>query len=779
MNPSIELLLAKELSVKSHQVKATIDLIDQGATIPFIARYRKEATGSLNDIQLRKLDERLIYLRELQDRRASIIKSINEQGKMTNELIQTIDGAATKTELEDIYRPFKAKRRSKATIARDAGLDVLANRLLKEPTLNPEQLANDFTHPDSEFRDVKSCLDGARQILMEQFSEDAGLLAKLRSYLNEFAYIQSILIEKAADKTAQKYRDYFDYHEPVNKIPSHRILAIFRGRNEGVLKVTLLSDKQLIEKEGADSGCIEIIANHCSIKNQQRPADLWLASVVKWTWRVKLLTHFENEFFKIIKTEAEQQAIDIFASNLKDLLLAAPAGDRVVMGLDPALRTGVKIAVIDATGKLLTHSTIFPHAPQNLWSQSLRKLQTICELHKVSLISIGNGTASRETERLVKELVKELPNPKPEFMVTSEAGASVYSASELGSKEFPDLDVSIRGAVSIARRVQDPLSELVKIDPKAIGVGQYQHDVNQRLLSRALDAVVEDCVNAVGVELNIASAELLSKVAGLSRVMAENIVNLRNEKGKFSDRRELLEVDRLGSKAFEQCAGFLRITNGSNPLDGSAVHPETYSVVEKILVKAVNKSVGDIIGDLDFLKSLNIGELTSEAFGPVTVRDIIGELEKPGRDPRPQFKTVKYKEGVESLKDVKTGMVLEGVISNVTNFGAFVDIGIHQDGLVHISVLSDSFVSDPRTIVKAGDIVKVWVIEIDEKRNRVSLSMVQPRKAEKQKAKPKNMAKKQNYSKRGNGGHHKQKTVPDSAFANALSNALSGKKQNN
>jgi len=735
MNPTIETLIADELSVKSEQVIAAAKLIDGGATVPFIARYRKEVTGSLDDIQLRQLHERLIYLRDLQERRESILKSINDQDKLTDELRQNIVNAATKTTLEDLYLPFKPKRRSKASVAREAGLDVLAQQLLNDPSLNPEQTARIYINSDSVFCDEKACLDGARQILMEQFSENAELLAKLRAWINRFGFIRSTLLDAANKKSAQKYRDYFDFHELIKKIPSHRVLALFRGRNEGILKVSLLSDKEQMEDSSFESSCQKMIAEYYSIEDQKRPADPWLASVLQWTWRVKLHTHLENEFFKNLKDEAELQAIDIFAKNLKDLLLAAPAGDRIVMGLDPALRTGVKVVVTDATGQLLTHTVIFPHAPQNQWTQSLRKLRTLCEMYKISLISIGNGTGSRETERLVKELIKEIPESKPEFMIISEAGASVYSASELASKEFPDLDVSIRGAVSIARRIQDPLSELVKIDPKSIGVGQYQHDVNQRLLSRSLDAVVEDCVNAVGVDLNIASVQVLSKVAGLSTSIAENIVEFRNENGSFNNRKQLLKVARLGDKAFEQCAGFLRISNGSNPLDSSAVHPEAYSIVEKILASKPEKSLQSIIGDRTFLQNIDIDTLIDDRFGVITVRDILSELEKPGRDPRPVFKTVAYKEGIESLKDLQTGMELQGVISNVTNFGAFVDIGVHQDGLVHISALSGEFVSDPRTIVKAGDIVKVWVIDIDIERSRIALSMVQPDKLQTNKKK--------------------------------------------
>ncbi len=781
MNPTIETMIADELSVKTQQVTATIDLIDQGATIPFIARYRKEATGCLDDIQLRKLHQRLGYLRELQERRDSILKSIREQGKMTAELQKIIQGATTKTELEDCYLPYKVKRRNKASLAREAGLAVLADKLLNDPTLHPEETAAKYINAEKEFADEKDCLEGARFILMESFSEDASLLAKLRHYLSKSACIQASKTKDSNNHQAQKYRDYFDYQEPINKIPSHRILAIFRGRNEGALKVNLLPEKILNDNEKSETECLDIIARHWKIRNMQRPADQWLGLVVKATWRVKLLSRFEKEFFTSLKDQAEKEAIVIFAKNLNDLLLAAPAGQRVVMGLDPALRTGVKIAVIDGTGKLLTHSIIFPHAPQNQWSQSLRKLQKICEMHKVSLISIGNGTGSRETERLVKEVVKLIPDNKPEMMLISEAGASIYSASELASKEFPDLDVSIRGAVSIARRIQDPLSELVKIDPKAIGVGQYQHDVNQRLLSEALDGVVEYCVNATGVELNMASAELLSKVAGISRVMSENIVNYRDEKGGFSDRQQLLSVERLGNKAFEQCAGFLRISDGDNPLDASAVHPEAYRIVEKILEQSDAESLQEIMGNGSMLKKLSIEAFTDDEFGAVTVKDIISELEKPGRDPRPVFKTVNFKEGVETLNDIKTGMVLEGVVSNVTNFGAFVDIGIHQDGLVHISLLSDSFVSDPSAVVKAGDIVKVWVVDIDEKRNRVSLSMIPPEKTTKQNSQKKSYNPQPHRKTNVRScnkikGNNRQKKAPVTAFGSVLSDALSKKK---
>ena len=797
MNTNIETIIASELSVRPQQVKAAISLIDEGATVPFIARYRKEVTNSLDDIQLRHLEVRLIYLRDLGERRKTIIKIIRDQEQLTPDLQQRILQATTKTLLEDIYLPFKPKRRSKATIAKEAGLEDLANRLFSDPSLVPESVATEFINVDAGFSDEKTSLDGAKQILMERFSEDASLLGLLRDWLWKHAYVRSNFVESTHKKSAQKYRDYLDYHELIHKIPSHRVLALFRGRSEGFLNISLLSDKELLEQGIHKSSCEQMIADHFSISDQQRPADPWLVSVIQWTWRVKLQTHLENELFKTLKETAESQAIDIFAKNLKDLLMAAPAGRRIVMGLDPALRTGVKIVVTDETGQLLTHTVIYPHAPQKQWPQSLRKLKTLCEMYKVTLISIGNGTGSRETERLVKELIDEISDNKPEFIIVSEAGASVYSASELASKEFPDLDVSIRGAVSIARRVQDPLSELVKIDPKSIGVGQYQHDVNQRLLSRSLDTIVEDCVNAVGVDLNIASAQVLSKVVGLTSSTAENIVEYRNVNGCFNNRQQLLEVPRLGAKAFEQCAGFLRIVDGTNLLDASAVHPESYALVESLLEKS-DKTIKAIIGDKPFLRSVDVNSLISEDFGAITVKDILTELEKPGRDPRPIFKTVAYKEGVENIKDLHNDMQLQGVISNVTTFGAFVDIGVHQDGLIHISALSDGFVSDPRSIVKAGDIVTVWVTAIDSERNRIGLSMINPSAPKQQKehknaqqktkptknttqttTKPKTASKHHHSNqanKSNNKAHSQNKNKPASAFASALTAALSKNK---
>lgn len=786
MNPTIESIIAEELSVRPQQVAATIKLIDDGATVPFIARYRKEVTGSLDDAQLRQLHSRLTYLRDLEERRAAIIKSIADQDKLTDDLHRNLLQATTKTTLEDLYLPYKPKRRSKASIAREAGLQPLADRLWEDPSLDPEATATEYLNADAGFADEKACLDGAKQILMEQLSEDASLLARLRKWLWDFAYVRSSQVETADKKVSQKYRDYFDYHELINKIPSHRVLALFRGRNEGVLNINLISDIEQLEDPGFQSSCQQMIAEHYGVEDQQRPADPWLSTVIQWTWRIKLQTHLENELFKKLKDDAEQEAINIFANNLKDLLMAAPAGLRVVMGLDPALRTGVKVVVTDETGQVLAHTVIYPHAPQNQWDQSLRKLHKLCEMHKVSLISIGNGTGSRETERLIVDLLKQIPENKPEFMVISEAGASVYSASELASKEFPDLDVSLRGAVSIARRIQDPLSELVKIDPKSIGVGQYQHDVNQRLLSQSLDGVVEDCVNAVGVDLNIASAQILSKVAGITNSTADNIVSFRNANGRFMDRQQLLEVPRLGEKAFEQCAGFLRISNGSNPLDASAVHPEAYSIVEKIIEQSDGLTLQSIIGNKSFLQQVDINQLTDDNFGAITVRDVLNELEKPGRDPRPEFKTVAFKEGIEELKDLQNGMELEGVISNVTNFGAFVDIGVHQDGLVHISALSDNFVSDPRSIVKAGDIVKVWVVDVDSERKRIGLTMINPAKSSRdkggaQEASASNKANNKPHQQGNkNAGQRRKKPsgkqdAPVSAFASALSQALSNK----
>ncbi|HET8705732.1 MAG TPA: Tex family protein [Pseudomonadales bacterium] len=715
----IALTIAKELTAQPQQVEAAIKLLDEGATVPFIARYRKEATGGLDDTQLRTLDERLRYLREMEERRSTILNSIREQGKLTPELEQQIVEADSKTRLEDLYLPYKPKRRTKAQIAREAGLEPLALTLRENPNLSPEEEAAKFLNPEKEIKDIKAALDGAKQILMEIFSEDAELLAKLRHYLQEKAEVFAKVVEGKENEGA-KFRDYFDHHEPISKIPSHRALAIFRGRNEGVL--TIAVNVPEAEITGTMHPCEGIIAAHTGIEDRKRPADTWLLETVRWTWKIKLHSSLESELLTQVREAAEEEAIKVFSHNLKDLLMAAPAGQRVTLGLDPGLRTGVKVVVVDNTGQLLEHVAIFPHAPQNKWDESIKVLAHLCTKHNVDLISIGNGTASRETDKLATELLKKHPEIKAQKIVVSEAGASVYSASELAAKEFPKLDVSYRGAVSIARRLQDPLAELVKIDPKSIGVGQYQHDVSQTKLARSLDGVVEDCVNAVGVDVNTASVPLLARISGLNQTIAGNIVNFRNQNGAFKSRDELKKVPRLGDRTFEQAAGFLRIMNGSNPLDASAVHPEAYSVVERIVSKHA-KNPREIIGDSQFLRSLKPAEFTDEKFGIPTVTDIIKELEKPGRDPRPEFKAAQFQEGVETLADLKLGMILEGQVTNVTNFGAFVDIGVHQDGLVHISVLSDKFVKDPREVVKAGDIVKVKVVEVDIPRKRIALSM--------------------------------------------------------
>ena len=715
---SITARIANELSVKEHQVIAAVGLLDEGATVPFIARYRKEVTGTLDDTQLRHLAERLYYLRELEDRRATIISSITEQGKLTDELKASLLEADTKNRLEDLYLPYKPKRRTKAQIAREAGIEPLALSLFENPQLVPESEAEKYINADAGFADVKAVLDGARQILMEKFAENADVLKKMRDYMWQNGIIRSRVIDgKQVD--GEKFADYFEYDEALNKIPSHRALALFRGRNEGVLQMDMVIAN---EETLASHPCEGIIAQHFNIENKNRAADKWLADSVRWTWKVKAFTHIDLELKMQLKEAAEEEAIKVFAANLKDLLLAAPAGAKTTLGLDPGLRTGVKAAVVDATGKLLDIATIYPHVPKNEWDKSVKILAALCIKYQVSLISIGNGTASRETDKLSRDLIKQFPQLNMNSLVVSEAGASVYSASELAAREFPDVDVSIRGAVSIARRLQDPLAELVKIEPKAIGVGQYQHDVSQTKLARALDAVVEDCVNAVGVDLNMASVPLLSQVSGLSTTMAENIVAHRDQHGAFKNRRQLLDVARLGPKAFEQAAGFLRIADGDNPLDKSSVHPEAYPVVEKILAK-LGKPVSSILGDSSLLKNLKPADFTDKKFGVPTVTDIIKELEKPGRDPRPEFKTASFKEGVEEISDLKVDMVLEGVVTNVTNFGAFVDIGVHQDGLVHISMLASRFVKDPREVVKAGDLVKVKVMEVDAKRRRIALTM--------------------------------------------------------
>jgi len=715
--------IAQELSVDPAQVEAAIALLNDGATVPFIARYRKEATGGLDDTQLRHLEERLRYLTELEERRTTVLASIEEQGKLTTELKGQILAADTKTRLEDLYRPYMKKRRTKAQIAREAGLEPLARALLEDPSQRPEAVAAGFVDADKGVADIKSALDGARQVLMEDFAEDAELVGTLREYLAAHATLRSRLLDGKAQAGA-KFSDYFEYEEPLRKVPSHRALALFRGRKEGILGLSLVLPED--EREGRPAGepgaAERRIASRFGIRDRGRAADPWLRDTVRWAWRVKISLRLELDLLGQLREQAEAEAIRVFGKNLQDLLLAAPAGPRATMGLDPGLRTGVKVAVVDATGKVMDTATIYPHPPRKQWDAAIHTLAGLARRHQVALVSIGNGTASRETDRLVAELISRHPELKLTRLVVSEAGASVYSASETAAREFPDLDVSLRGAVSIARRLQDPLAELVKIEPKSIGVGQYQHDVGQTRLARALDAVVEDCVNAVGVDVNTASAPLLARVAGLGGTLAENLVRYRDECGAFRDRKTLLKVPRLGRKAFEQAAGFLRIPNGDNPLDASAVHPEAYPVVER-LIHATGREVGSLIGDSRFLQGLRPGEFTDERFGEPTVRDILAELEKPGRDPRPEFRTAAFQEGVEAIGDLRPDMVLEGVVTNVTNFGAFVDIGVHQDGLVHISALSERFVKDPREVVKAGQVVKVKVMKVDLDRRRIGLSM--------------------------------------------------------
>ena len=715
---SINSRIANELGVRPQQVAAAVALLDEGSTVPFIARYRKEVTGSLDDTQLRNLEERLRYLRELDERRVSILASIEEQGKLTPELKREIALADTKTRLEDLYLPYKQKRRTKGQIALEAGLGELADALFGNPELNPESEATRFIDAEKGFADVKAVLEGAKYILMERFAEDADLLAKLRHFLKHNATLSARVVPGKETEGA-KFSDYFEHDEVLKNTPSHRALAIFRGRNEGILSVSL---KVGDETPGSMHPGEGMIGERFGIANRGRAADKWLAEVVRWTWKVKLYTHLETDLLGELRDKAEDEAISVFARNLHDLLLAAPAGPRATLALDPGLRTGCKVAVVDATGKLLETATVYPHAPRNDWDGTLAILAKLCAKHAVDLIAIGNGTASRESDKLAGELIKKVPGLKLTKIMVSEAGASVYSASELAAREFPDLDVSLRGAVSIARRLQDPLAELVKIDPKSIGVGQYQHDVSQLKLARSLDAVVEDCVNAVGVDVNTASAALLARISGLNATLAQNIVQFRDANGAFKSRSELKKVPRLGEKTFEQAAGFLRVMNGDNPLDASAVHPETYPLVKRIAADT-GRDIRSLIGDSAFLKRLDPKQFTDETFGLPTVTDILSELDKPGRDPRPEFKTAEFQDGVEKLSDLEPGMVLEGVVTNVTNFGAFVDIGVHQDGLVHISALSEKFVKDPYEVVKAGDIVKVKVMEVDIPRQRVGLSM--------------------------------------------------------
>ncbi|STX27588.1 transcriptional accessory protein [Legionella beliardensis] len=708
-------IIAQELKVKISQVEVAIRLLDEGATVPFIARYRKEATDGLSDTQLRGLAERLHYIRELDERRGVILQSIREQDKLTPELEQLILSAVTKTRLEDLYLPYRPKRRTKAQIAREAGLEPLADSLLNDPSQKPLLLAEQYLNKDAGVIDSEAALEGARQILMERFAESPELITELREYLWQHIVLKSSLANEDKKTNAAKYSDYFDYAEPIKKIPSHRALALFRGRRESVLQFTLELPNN------SDYGQ-QRIASYFNISDQGREADGWLLETVRMAWKIKLFTKLELELLARLRELADEEAINVFTRNLRDLLLAAPAGSQITIGLDPGIRTGVKVVVVDITGRVLDYTTVFPFAPQNEWHQAIGELAKLAAKHNVNLISIGNGTGSRETERLVSDMIKMYPDLKLTKVMVSEAGASVYSASELASLELPDLDVSIRGAVSIARRLQDPLAELVKIEPKAIGVGQYQHDVNQNRLARSLEGVVEDCVNLVGVDVNTASAALLTRVSGLNESLANNLVQYRNEHGQFTNREQLKKIPRMGDKTFQQCAGFLRIQKGDNPLDASAVHPEAYPLVEKILSQQ-KVSLNEVIGNHKFLHSVNAAEYVDDQFGLPTIQDVLKELEKPGRDPRPEFKTASFKEGIEDIAHLEEGMILEGVVSNVTNFGAFVDIGVHQDGLVHISAMTNKFISDPHTIVKAGDIIKVKVVEVDKERRRIGLSM--------------------------------------------------------
>ncbi|WP_343607500.1 Tex family protein [Roseateles sp.] len=722
----ILLQIAAELKVRPAQVNAAVELLDGGATVPFIARYRKEATDGLDDIQLRELEARLSYLRELEDRREAVLKSIEEQGKLTPELAAAIAAAPTKQELEDLYLPYKQKRRTKGLIAREAGLEPLADKLFADPSLDPMTEAAAFLNPDAGFADAYAVLDGVRDLLSERWAEDAVLIGKLREWLWEEGLFKSKLMDGKDENNPDisKFRDYFDYAEPIRTVPSHRALAVFRGRTQEFLDAKLALDEELVP--GQPSLAEGRIARHLGWSHAKRAGDELIRKTVAWTWKVKLSLSLERDLFARLREEAEKVATKVFAENLRDLLLAAPAGKRVVMGLDPGIRTGVKVAVVSDTGRVLDTSTVYPHEPKRDWEGSIHTLGRLCATHGVNLIAIGNGTASRETDKLAADLIKRIQSMSPETViekvVVSEAGASVYSASEFASKELPDLDVSLRGAVSIARRLQDPLAELVKIDPKSIGVGQYQHDVNQSELARTLDAVVEDCVNSVGVDLNTASAPLLSRVSGLSAGVAASIVRWRDANGAFRNRQQLLDVTGLGPKTFEQAAGFLRIRDGDNPLDVSGVHPETYPVIERILAQ-VQRPITDVMGKSDVIRALKPEAFADERFGAITVKDILGELEKPGRDPRPDFKVARFNDGVEDIKDLKEGMVLEGTVSNVAQFGAFVDLGVHQDGLVHVSQLANKFVNDAREVVKTGDIVKVKVLEVDLARKRISLTM--------------------------------------------------------
>jgi uncharacterized protein len=771
---SIAKRIAKEINATSQQVTAAIKLLDGGATVPFIARYRKEVTNGLDDTQLRLLEERLRYLRDLEDRRAVILNSIDEQQLLTPQLKKSILAAETMARLEDLYLPYRPKRRTKAQIACEAGLEPLANTLLEDPKQKPEIVAASFIDADKEVGDVYAALEGAQQIIIERFSEQADLNGSLRRLLKKNAIVKSSVVKKNKE-AGKKFSDYFDYDEPLLKVPSHRALAIFRGQNEKILRV-----KVLAEKEGTKATRNEYvlaIAKYFNIEHKKRPADNWLQSCVEETWKSKIFVRLETELFAELKQKAEDEAIRVFGENLRDLLLAAPAGQRATIGLDPGLRTGVKIAVIDPTGKVLDTATIYPHAPRERWDEAISTLAVLADKHLVELVAIGNGTASRETEKLVTDVSKRYPQLHLSQVMVSEAGASVYSASALAANEFPDMDVSLRGAVSIARRLQDPLAELVKIEPKAIGVGQYQHDMNQKNLAHALGAVVEDCVNSVGVDINTASSILLARVAGLSKSMAENIVKYRDEKGQFANRKQINKVKGIGPKSFEQAAGFLRIIGGENPLDASAVHPESYPIVEKIIAQS-KKEISDIIGNHALIGSLNAADyMTEGSIGAITVTDVLSELDKPGRDPRPEFKTATFREGVNSIHDLRKGMLLEGTVTNVANFGAFVDIGVHQDGLVHISAITNKFIDDPRKAVKTGEVVKVKVLETDIKRKRISLTMRLTDEvvetAEKPKKK-KEASTRQQVKKQMQKQTHGKKKAPENALAAAFSKAMKG-----
>lgn len=722
--------IAAEIKVSPSQVQAAVDLLDGGATVPFVARYRKEATGGLDDIQLREIDGRLAYLRELQARRDTVLKSIQDQGKLTDELRLAIEDASTKQDLEDLYLPFKPKRRTKGMMAREAGIEPLADALFADPSLVPVEAAKPYvraekTEQGDDFTTVQAVLDGVRDILSERWAEDAVLVQNLREWLWQNALLSAKLVSGKDENHPDhaKFRDYFDYQEPISRVPSHRALAAFRGRGLEILALKL-EVPQVPDQPTGPSLAEGKVALHLGWRHQNRAADDLIRKVIHWTWHVKLALSLERDLFTRLREDAEKVAIKVFADNLRDLLLAAPAGQRVVMGLDPGIRTGVKVAVVDATGKLVDTATVYPHEPRRDWEGALHTLQRLCAQHGVNLIAIGNGTASRETDQLAAELIKRLGSDQPGLLkvVVSEAGASVYSASEFASQEMPDVDVSLRGAASIARRLQDPLAELVKIDPKSIGVGQYQHDVNQFDLARSLDSVVEDCVNSVGVDLNTASVPLLSRVSGLSASVAKAVVRWRETHGAFSSRADLLKVSGLGPKTFEQCAGFLRLRQSTNPLDMTGVHPETYPLVERILAHT-QTPIEALMGRAEMLKTLRPELFANEQFGVITVKDILSELEKPGRDPRPDFKVARFNDGVDDIKDLKVDMVLEGTVSNVAAFGAFVDLGVHQDGLVHVSQLSHKFVTDAREVVKTGDIVKVRVTEVDVVRKRIALTM--------------------------------------------------------